>query len=61
MYDIYDPLPVNVGRSYSKSYQNICDGNVQGFPNETTNNYIWEGVVVYEFGPYKNTIDFPLG
>ena len=56
MYNIYDPGSVNVGSTYAKSYENICNGNNQGFPNENTSFYIWEGVVVFNVGSYLNTI-----
>ncbi len=59
LYDIFDPAPVNVGSSYARSYQSICNGRNQGYPTETTDNGVWESIVVYEKGNYTNTIPWP--
>ncbi|MBO4860157.1 MAG: RICIN domain-containing protein, partial [Clostridia bacterium] len=59
VYDIYDPSPVNIGSSYYRSYQSICNGNSPAIPTDPNDNGIWEGIVVYEIGPYTNTIDWP--
>jgi len=58
-YDICDPGPMNVGATYSRSYQCICNGsnNMTGF--EPSSIGIWEGIVVYEEGDYLITISWP--
>ena len=59
LYDIYDPLPVCVGSSYSRSYQSICNGQNPVDEWDRTDTGIWEGIVVYTEGDYCNTIPWP--
>ena len=58
MYNIFDPSPVNVGSSYSKSYQAICNGR-NGLTFQEIDSGIWEGIVVFEVGAYTETIAYP--
>ena len=55
-FKIYDPLSVNVGSRLEKTYVNICNGQNRGYANEQTDNWIWDGVVVFKIGDYFNTI-----
>lgn len=58
VYDIFDPSPVNGGSSYSRSYENICNGTNRQYSTDPKNDLkIWDKIVVYRFGPYDNTID----
>lgn len=59
VYDIYDPWSVNVGSSYSRSYQSICNGRTPAFATDMTDTGRWEGIVVYKTGFYNNTINWP--
>lgn len=59
LYDIYDPSSVNVGSSYSRSYQSICNGRNPAFVSDITDTGRWEGIVVYKKGSYTNTISWP--
>lgn len=58
VYDIFNPSPIGLGSSYSRSYQNICNGKNIAFHEDVYGLGIWEGIVVYEFGDYKNTINW---
>lgn len=59
MYRIFDPWDVNVGESYDRSYQSICDGRNPAFDEDRTDTGLWEGIVVYTNGDYQNTIAWP--
>ena len=59
LYDIFDPAPVNSGRSYARSYQSICNGRNPAFSTDERDSGIWEGIVVYQVGDYTNTINYP--
>lgn len=56
VYDIFNPGSLNIGSSYSRSYQSICNGMVRAYQTDITDDGIWEGIVVYKSGNYKNTI-----
>ncbi|MBR5767092.1 MAG: RICIN domain-containing protein, partial [Clostridia bacterium] len=59
VYDIYDPGPVNIGSSYFRSYQSICNGHNTTYGTDKYDNGIWEGVVVYALGNHQSFIDWP--
>lgn len=59
VYEIFDPWAPNVGDSYSRSYQSICNGRNPAFTGDVTDTGVWEGIVVYENGDYLNTITWP--
>ena len=59
MYNILNPSPVGSGRTYSQSYQSICDGRNPISKEDVKDNGIWESVVVFKVGNYPNTILWP--
>ncbi len=57
-YRIFDPWMVNEGNAYSKSYAALCNGR-DAVVNEERDNYLWEGVIVCQYGDYLKTIPGP--
>lgn len=55
VYEIYDPLPLGTGSIYAKTYASICRELVYEEDEETPLLAIWESIVVFEHGDYRNT------
>lgn len=55
-YVIYDPEPMNRGEIKEISYDALCAGNEATISSET-NIWVWDGIVVFRQGDYRNTID----
>ena len=55
VYDIFNPLPVNVGQTYSNSYQDISTRIVE-VQNDLALVSLWEACVLRSVGDYSNTI-----
>ena len=56
LFDIFDPAPVNVGATYSKSYSSLCNGRNRGYDTENLDEWFWSGVVALTIGDYKQTV-----
>ena len=55
VYDIFDPFPVNVGQTYSNSYQDIST-RIVDVQNNLALVSLWEACVLRSVGDYSNTI-----
>ena len=54
---VKNPEPINTGKMYMISYNNLYNGN-DTIQNETQNNYIWEASIVVNTSYANNTIPY---